>query len=132
MARYVFICDPCETHKEKIIREVFMNISHFEHEGRLQICEKCGKEMRQDFGKPYVIYKGSGFYSTDYKKKLNPKNEAEVVNELTDYYEDKSHRNGDYDAALDKSEDIVLDKYRNTKTGKAEYKPVYVPPVKNE
>ena len=132
MARYIFICDPCEEHEEKIVREVFMSIQHFSNEGKNQTCDICGKLMRQEFGKPYVIYKGDGFYNTEYKKKLDPKNEKEMVSELTEHYVEKSHKSGDYDAALDTSETVVIDKYRDINTGKSVLKPVYVPPVKDE
>ena len=35
-------------------------------------CAKCGAEARKRFSAPTVIYKGSGFYTTDYKSKSTP------------------------------------------------------------
>lgn len=59
MPIYIFKCQVCEQVTEHIlgIRE--------EHP---TTCE-CGGELKQEFTKPAVHFKGTGFYETDYKKK---------------------------------------------------------------
>jgi hypothetical protein len=125
--RYVFVCDPCEEHQEKINREVAMSISHFEDEGKHQICSRCNKEMRQVF-QSFAIH---GDLPGRGKRKLPPKDARELENSLVDHYVEKSYRDGDMDAARDLSETVVIDRYRDTKTGKKVHVPVEVPPVKD-
>ena len=58
MPIYGYECGQCGHHFE-----VLQSIA----EARLQICPECGGELRKVFYPAGVIYKGSGFYSTDYK-----------------------------------------------------------------
>ena len=49
-------------------------------EERLKKCPKCGKnKLHRLIGTGSgIIFKGSGFYETDYKKKESPKNDAKA------------------------------------------------------
>lgn len=61
MPTYDFKCNHCGHHFE-----VFRSITD---ESELK-CPKCGKDVDQIIGKGSgIIFKGSGFYITDYKKK---------------------------------------------------------------
>ena len=122
MPRYKFECRPCDEHKEHFIDEVFMSISTFEDGGKNQTCKVCGKQMKQIYSMPAVIYKGSGFYSTDYPKPV-PQNEvADMENELENYYFNKSVRSGDLDEAKAATETVLIDEFQDTKTGKKVHK----------
>lgn len=127
MPRYKFVCEPCEEHEEKIIREVFMSIKYFDGDGRTQICNKCGKEMEHILEMPAVHYKGKGFYTTDYPKKLPKRNEVELESELTQHYIDKAVHDGSFDEAREATETFVVDQYRNTETNEKVNVPVHVP-----
>lgn len=117
MPRYTFVCKPCPEHKTEIIREVFMSISLFSSEGRIQICEKCGKEMIHKIGMPAVKYKGKGFYTTDYPKRVPRGNENEVLQELEDDLYKKGLASEDYQETREATEDFAVNRWRNTKTG---------------
>ncbi|MBO8130680.1 MAG: zinc ribbon domain-containing protein [Candidatus Marinimicrobia bacterium] len=76
MPTYEYICDNC-----KFEFEEFQSIGS----EPLKICPKCGKDTirRVISGGIGLIFKGSGFYITDYKQKGNggdnPKKEKEKV-----------------------------------------------------
>jgi putative FmdB family regulatory protein len=55
---YVYACRDCDDRLE-----VFQRMS----EAPLSECGKCGGNLRRVLFPPAVIYKGSGFYTTDYK-----------------------------------------------------------------
>ncbi len=59
MPTYEYACTSCE---ERI--EVFQAFS----DDPLEKCEKCGGKLRRVFHPVGVMFKGSGFYSTDAKK----------------------------------------------------------------
>ena len=61
MPTYDYICKECSE-----ASEFFQRIS----EGPKKKCPHCGKNglERQITGGQYVIYKGPGFYKTDYRK----------------------------------------------------------------
>ena len=58
MPTYVYACKGCDDRTE-----VFQSISA----APLTECEKCGGSLRRVLFPPAVVYKGSGFYTTDYK-----------------------------------------------------------------
>ncbi len=58
MPTYVYACQQCEDRTE-----VFQRMS----DDPLSTCEKCGGSLRRVLFPPAVVYKGSGFYTTDYK-----------------------------------------------------------------
>ncbi|MFW6381012.1 MAG: FmdB family zinc ribbon protein [Bacillota bacterium] len=55
MPTYLYECENCGRFEE------FQKIS----EPALEECPECGGEVRKLIGNPGVIFKGSGFYSTD-------------------------------------------------------------------
>jgi len=60
MPTYEYECDNC-----KKVFEVFQRIT----EEPLKSCPKCGKKIKRLIGTGSgVIFKGTGFYSTDYRK----------------------------------------------------------------
>jgi putative FmdB family regulatory protein len=59
MPVFEFACDFCGTRRDVFVRGV---------EKAIVVCEKCGEKMRQQLSAPAVIFKGSGFYTTDYGK----------------------------------------------------------------
>lgn len=59
MPLYEYKCDKCST-----TIEVYKHSSKEAHPN----CEKCGTEMRRVLHPSAVIYKGTGFYTTDYGK----------------------------------------------------------------
>ena len=64
MPTYEYECKKC-----KEVREIFHSMT----ETRKQICPDCGSAMTKLIsGGAGIIFKGSGFYATDYKKKEKP------------------------------------------------------------
>ncbi len=60
MPTYEYECKSCKYNFEK-----FQSI----RDEPVKICPKCGKEVRKLIGRGSgVIFKGSGFYETDYKR----------------------------------------------------------------
>jgi putative FmdB family regulatory protein len=55
---YVYACRGCD---ERL--EIVQKMS----DDPLSECEKCGGSLRRVLFPPAVVYKGSGFYTTDYK-----------------------------------------------------------------
>ena len=63
MPTYEYYCDRCEGHTE---------VFHGINEEPVIRCPKCKKPMRRLIsGGAGVIFKGEGFYETDYKRKEN-------------------------------------------------------------
>ncbi len=60
MPTYEYECRSCKHRFEE-----FQNIS----DDAIETCPKCGKSVRRLFGGGMgIIFKGSGFYTTDYKR----------------------------------------------------------------
>jgi putative FmdB family regulatory protein len=60
MPTYEYECRSCKHRFEE-----FQNIN----DDPIKICPKCGKSVRRLFGGGMgIIFKGSGFYTTDYKR----------------------------------------------------------------
>jgi len=60
MPTYEYECKSCKHSFEK-----FQSMS----DEPIKVCPKCGKEVRKLFGSGSgVIFKGTGFYETDYKR----------------------------------------------------------------
>ena len=66
MPTYVYRCQQCGTMLER--RQGF-------DEPRLTVCEECSGELRRVLQPVQVIFKGPGFYSTDYRAKNPAENE---------------------------------------------------------
>lgn len=62
MPIYKYRCENCG----KVV-EVFQKIN----DDPLETCEACGGELKKLIGNIGVVFKGSGFYSTDSKKTSN-------------------------------------------------------------
>lgn len=60
MPTYQYKCNECEHDFE-----VFQSIK----DDPITSCEKCGGEVRKVYNATGIIFKGSGFYVNDYKKK---------------------------------------------------------------
>ena len=58
MPTYVYACRGCDARLE-----VMQRMS----DAPLTECEKCGGSLRRVLFPPAIVYKGSGFYTTDYK-----------------------------------------------------------------
>ena len=58
MPTYVYACRECDDRTE-----VIQKMS----DAALTECQKCGGSLRRVLFPPAVVYKGSGFYVTDYK-----------------------------------------------------------------
>lgn len=73
MPTYDYKCDDCEN-----IFEVFQKMK----DEPLKTCPQCGGEVRRIVsGGTGVIYKGSGFYITDYKAKGSAQSKTESMPE---------------------------------------------------
>lgn len=64
MPTYEYVCTSCG-HRLEIVQRIT--------EDPLEICEVCGGQMRRVFHPVGVLFKGSGFYSTDSKSSKNAK-----------------------------------------------------------
>ena len=63
MPTYEYVCEACGYKFEKL-----QNMS----DKPLKECPECGKEIKRLIGKGMgVIFKGSGFYATDYKNNIS-------------------------------------------------------------
>ena len=64
MAKYTMVCS--EGHETEVIMGMFLSFD--------VICTKmidgkrCNQKMRRKFTPPYIMFRGSGFYSTDKKR----------------------------------------------------------------
>ena len=58
---------------------------------RFAKCPKCGKRAeRQISGGAGIVFKGSGFYQTDYKRKAEPAEKAEPASDVKPKKKDSS------------------------------------------
>lgn len=60
MPRYEYQCAECGVRFERV--------QHFD-EAPLSVCPECKGEVHRLIGPVGVVFKGSGFYSTDHRKK---------------------------------------------------------------
>lgn len=76
MPTYVYACRECDDRTE-----VIQKMS----DDPLTTCEKCGGSLRRVLFPPAVVYKGSGFYVTDYKNgnSSSSKTESSTANGAT-------------------------------------------------
>jgi len=50
----------------------------------LATCERCGKPVQRLISSPAIMFKGSGWYITDYSDKMKPPTEGKKESEKTD------------------------------------------------
>ncbi|MGM0438165.1 MAG: FmdB family zinc ribbon protein [Bacillota bacterium] len=67
MPTYLYECEKCGRF------EKMQKIS----EDKLEKCPKCGSEVKKIIGNPGIVFKGSGFYTTDHGKKSDKGNSGE-------------------------------------------------------
>ena len=67
MPTYLYECDECGRF------EKMQKIS----ENKLEECPKCGNEVKKIIGNPGIVFKGSGFYTTDHGKKADKETSGE-------------------------------------------------------
>jgi putative FmdB family regulatory protein len=65
---YEYQCDSCSYRFE--IKQSIKDAS-------LTTCERCGKSLRRLISSPGIMFKGSGWYVTDYSDKLKPPSQGE-------------------------------------------------------
>lgn len=68
MPIYEYVCDGCAAHFE---------VKQSIKDEALTTCERCGKSLRRLISSPGIMFKGSGWYVTDYSNKLKPPSEGE-------------------------------------------------------
>lgn len=79
MPTYEYVCTDCGNHID-----VFQNIS----DESLQACGICGGKLRKVFHPAGILFKGSGFYTTDNRKK-QPKTESKPEKKAPDKKSEK-------------------------------------------
>jgi putative FmdB family regulatory protein len=65
---YEYQCDSCGYQFE---------VKQSIKDAALSTCERCGKPVRRLISSPGIMFKGSGWYVTDYSNKLKPPSEGE-------------------------------------------------------
>ena len=68
MPIYEYQCDSCSYQFE---------VKQSMKDAPLTTCERCGKSLRRLISSPGIMFKGSGWYVTDYSNKLKPPSEGE-------------------------------------------------------
>lgn len=68
MPIYEYQCDSCGYQFE---------VKQSIKDAPLNTCERCGKSLRRLISSPGLMFKGSGWYVTDYSNKLKPPSEGE-------------------------------------------------------
>ena len=68
MPIYEYQCDSCSYQFE---------VKQSIKDDALTTCERCGKSLRRLISSPGIMFKGSGWYVTDYSNKLKPPSEGE-------------------------------------------------------
>jgi putative FmdB family regulatory protein len=65
---YEYLCDGCSYQFE---------VKQSIKDDALTTCERCGKSLRRLISSSGIMFKGSGWYVTDYSNKLKPPSEGE-------------------------------------------------------
>ena len=68
MPIYEYQCDSCSYQFE---------VKQSIKDAPLTTCERCGKSLRRLISSPGIMFKGSGWYVTDYSNKLKPPSEGD-------------------------------------------------------
>lgn len=72
MPIYEYQCDTC-SYKFEVKQSI--------KDDPIASCERCGKPVRRLISSPGIMFKGSGWYVTDYSNKLKPPSEGEKKTE---------------------------------------------------
>ena len=70
MPIYEYLCDSC-AHRFEVKQSI--------KEDPITSCIRCGREVRKLISSPAIMFKGSGWYVTDYSDKLKPASSAEGI-----------------------------------------------------
>lgn len=68
MPIYEYLCEGC-SYKFEVKQSI--------KDAPLAACERCGKPVRRLISSPGIMFKGSGWYVTDYSDKLKPPTDGE-------------------------------------------------------
>ena len=68
MPIYEYQCDTC-SYKFEVKQSI--------KDEPIAACERCGKPVRRLISSPGIMFKGSGWYVTDYSNKMKPPSESE-------------------------------------------------------
>ncbi|NBQ35219.1 MAG: zinc ribbon domain-containing protein [Actinobacteria bacterium] len=69
MPTYEYLCNDCE-HAFEVVQSFA--------EAAIEICPKCGGEVRKVYNNVGIVFKGSGFYKTDSRSSEKSKSEKAV------------------------------------------------------
>ena len=69
MPTYEYLCNDCE-HAFEVVQSF--------SEAAIEICPKCGGEVRKVYNNVGIVFKGSGFYKTDSRSSEKSKSEKVV------------------------------------------------------
>ena len=69
MPTYEYLCNECE-HAFEVVQSF--------SEAAIEICPKCGGEVRKVYNNVGIVFKGSGFYKTDSRSSEKSKSEKVV------------------------------------------------------
>ena len=69
MPTYEYLCNDCE-HAFEVVQSF--------SEAAIEICPKCGGEVRKVYNNVGIVFKGSGFYKTDSRSSEKSKSEKAV------------------------------------------------------
>ncbi|MFW6282263.1 MAG: FmdB family zinc ribbon protein [bacterium] len=82
MPTYLYECENCGRFEE------FQKIT----DDSLESCPRCSASVKRIIGAPGIIFKGSGFYSTDTKSSSNTINSKDSQNDKDNNKESKSDK----------------------------------------
>ncbi len=83
MPIYEYVCQGCEDRFE--IKQGF-------NDAPISSCSKCGEAVTKIISAPAIMFKGSGWYVTDYSDKLKPPTQAEGGDKAPDGKKDEKEQ----------------------------------------
>jgi putative FmdB family regulatory protein len=72
---YEYLCEDC-AYKFEVKQSM--------KDDPLATCERCGKQVQRLISSPAIMFKGSGWYITDYSDKMKPPTEGKKEGEKSD------------------------------------------------
>jgi putative FmdB family regulatory protein len=85
MPIYEYVCDSCGRKTEAIQRV---------GERPLKICPHCGGRLRKAFSAPAIMFKGSGWYVTDYARAKREEKKEATAGETKEAEGEKAEKKG--------------------------------------